>query len=50
MWEIQKKCDAWSNFVVAYDVDRAYTQTYEGMEIRFMSLGDLIADIVGKTV
>jgi hypothetical protein len=47
MWGIQKKCDAWSNFVVAHDVDRTFTQTYDGVEIRFVSLEDLIADIVG---
>jgi hypothetical protein len=32
------------------DVNRAYTRAYEGVEIRFVSLRDLIADIVGKTV
>jgi uncharacterized protein len=39
-----------ANLVVAHDVDRAYTRTYEGMTIRFVSLEDLIADIVGKMV
>lgn len=39
-----------ANLVVAYDVDRTFTQTYDGVEIRFVSLEDLIADIAGKTV
>jgi hypothetical protein len=39
-----------ANLVVAYGVDRTFTQTYDGVAIRFVSLEDLIADIVGKTV
>jgi hypothetical protein len=39
-----------ANLVVAYDVGRTFTQTYDGVEIRFVSLEDSIADIVGKTV
>jgi len=38
------------NLVVAYDADRAFTHTYNGVEVRFVSLGELIAEIVGKAV
>lgn len=31
------------NFVVAHDVDRAFTQTYDGVEVRFVSLGELMS-------
>jgi hypothetical protein len=38
------------NLVVASDVSRTFTQTYNGVEVRFVSLGELIAEIVGKAV
>lgn len=34
------------NFVVAHDVDRAFTHTYEGVEVRFVGLEGLIAEIL----
>lgn len=34
------------NFVVAHDVDRAFTQTYDGVEVRFVSLGELTSTYI----
>jgi predicted AAA+ superfamily ATPase len=39
-----------NNFVVAHDVDRAFRRNYNGIEIRFVSLGELIAEIEKITV
>ncbi len=33
------------NFVVANDVDRAFTSNYNGIEVKFVSLGALIAEV-----
>ena len=33
------------NFVVAYDVDRAFTSNYNGIQVKFVNLGTLIAEI-----
>ena len=33
------------NFVVANDVDRSFTSTYNGIEVKFVDLGTLIAEI-----
>ena len=38
------------NFVVAHDVDRAFRRNYNDIEIRFVSLGELIAEIEKITV
>ncbi len=33
------------NYVVAHDVDRAFTNNYNGIEVKFMNLGTLIAEV-----
>jgi predicted AAA+ superfamily ATPase len=33
------------NFVVAHDVDRTFRRNYNGIDVRFVSLGELIAEI-----
>ncbi len=33
------------NFVVAQDVDRSFTNTYNGIQIKFVNLDTLIAEI-----
>ena len=33
------------NFVVAHDVDRSFTRNYNGIEVKFVNLDTLIAEI-----
>ena len=37
------------NFVVANDVDRAFTSNYNGIEVKFVNLGTLIAEVCSPT-
>ena len=38
-----------SNFVVAHDVDRPYTKTYNGITVNFLNLNTLITEITNNT-
>jgi len=38
------------NFVVAHDIDRAFRRHYNGIDVRFMSLRELIAELEGIIV
>ena len=33
------------NFVVAHDVDRSFTNNYNGIQVKFVDLDELIAEV-----
>ena len=34
------------NFVVAYDVDRSFINNYNGIQVKFVNLDELIAEVL----